>query len=144
MTLSIVSRRWAARSGKDKLTSQPCNTSHCQFPHESLLVQFSPLNSNRTDLKHHYGLNCVPTKIHVCVCVCVCAHRCLVMSDSLATPWPVALQVPLSMEFSRQEYRRGCHFLLQGVFPSCISCISCTGRQILCHCISRKIHIVKP
>ena len=53
-----------------------------------------------------------------CVCVCVCAHRCLVMSDSLATPWPVALQVPLSMEFSRQEYRRGCHFLLQGVFPT--------------------------
>ena len=34
------------------------------------------------------------------VCVCVC---CSVVSDSV-TPWTVALQAPLSMEFSRQEY----------------------------------------
>ena len=27
-----------------------------------------------------------------------------VMSDSCATPWTVAHQAPLSMEFSRQEY----------------------------------------
>ena len=26
------------------------------------------------------------------------------MSDSLRSPWTVALQAPLSMEFSRQEY----------------------------------------
>ena len=29
---------------------------------------------------------------------------CSVESDSLATPWTVAHQVPLSMRFSRQEY----------------------------------------
>ena len=29
------------------------------------------------------------------------------------TPWTVAHQAPQSMEFSRQEYWRGCHFLLQ-------------------------------
>ena len=34
------------------------------------------------------------------------------------TPWTVARQAPLSMEFSRQEYRVGCHFLLQGIFPT--------------------------
>ena len=34
------------------------------------------------------------------------------------TPWTVAFQAPLSMEFSRQEYRSGCHFLLQGIFPT--------------------------
>ena len=33
---------------------------------------------------------------------------------TLATPWTIVLQVPLSMGFSRQEY---CHFLLQGIFP---------------------------
>ena len=34
------------------------------------------------------------------------------------TPWTVAHQASLSMEFSRQEYQsRGCHFLLQGFFP---------------------------
>ena len=31
-------------------------------------------------------------------------RMCSVMSDSLWTPWTVACQVPLSMEFSRQEY----------------------------------------
>ena len=32
-----------------------------------------------------------------------------------ATPWTVAHQAPLSMEFSRQEYW-SCHFHLQGIF----------------------------
>ena len=32
-----------------------------------------------------------------------------------ATPWTVAYQAPPSMEFSRQEYWMGCHFLLQGI-----------------------------
>ena len=37
-----------------------------------------------------------------------------------ATPWTVACQAPPSMGFSRQEYRNGvgCHFLLQGLFPT--------------------------
>ena len=43
--------------------------------------------------------------------VCV---RCSVMSQSLVIPW--THQAPLSMEFSRQEYWSGCHFLLQGIF----------------------------
>ena len=30
-----------------------------------------------------------------------------VVSDSFATPWTVARQAPLSMEFSRQEYWSG-------------------------------------
>ena len=33
-----------------------------------------------------------------------------------ATPWTAALQAPASMGFSRQEYWRGCHCLLQ-YFP---------------------------
>ena len=38
-----------------------------------------------------------------------CMHACLVMSDS-ATPWTITHQVPLSMEFSRQEYWSGLPF----------------------------------
>ena len=34
----------------------------------------------------------------------------------LMTPWTVAHQAPLSLEFSSQEYWMGCHFLLQGIF----------------------------
>ena len=33
-----------------------------------------------------------------------------------ATPWSVAGQAPLSMEFSRQDTGVGGHFLLQGIF----------------------------
>ena len=33
-----------------------------------------------------------------------------VMSDSFVTPWTVALQAPLSMGFSRQEYWSGLLF----------------------------------
>ena len=50
----------------------------------------------------------------VCVCVCVCAHS--VMSNS-ATPWTVACQAPLSMEFSRQEYQSGLSFRSSGDLP---------------------------
>ena len=34
------------------------------------------------------------------------------------TPWTIARQAPLSMEFLRQEYWGGCQLLLQGVFPN--------------------------
>ena len=34
--------------------------------------------------------------------LCCCSHQ--VVSDSFVTPWTVAHQVPLSMEFSREEY----------------------------------------
>ena len=34
------------------------------------------------------------------------------------TPWTIACQPPQSMGFSRQENWMGCHFLLQGIFPT--------------------------
>ena len=47
----------------------------------------------------------------LCVCVCTCTrmHACSCPQSLshfwlFATPWTVARQVPLSMEFSRQEY----------------------------------------
>ena len=40
-----------------------------------------------------------------------------VMSYSFATPWTVACQAPLSMEFSRQEYRSGFPFSPLGDLP---------------------------
>ena len=39
------------------------------------------------------------------------------MSDSFATPWTVAHQAPLSMEFSRQEYWSGLPFASPGDLP---------------------------
>ena len=45
----------------------------------------------------------------ICVCLCVCAHVLHHMQLFL-TPWTVASQAPLSMEFFRQEYRSGLPF----------------------------------
>ena len=54
---------------------------------------------------------------------CVCVLRCLVLTlqphdFDFAASWTAAHQVPLSMEFSRQEYWNSCYFLLQGIFPT--------------------------
>ena len=42
----------------------------------------------------------------------------LVMSNSFATPWTVARQAPLSVEFSRQEYWSGLPFPPPGDLPN--------------------------
>ena len=56
----------------------------------------------------------------VCVRVCVCAHAQSCNHVQLfATPRTAAHQAPLSMGFSRQEYWRELHFLLQGIFLTC-------------------------
>ena len=41
-----------------------------------------------------------------------------IMSDSFATPWIVACQAPLSMEFSRQEYWSGLPCSPPGSLPN--------------------------
>ena len=56
--------------------------------------------------------------------MCVSCSR---MSNS-ETPWTVALQVPLSMEFSRQENWSGLLFPSPGVLPD--PGISCTGGRL--------------
>ena len=48
---------------------------------------------------------------HACLCVCS------VVSDSLWPLWTVACQVPLSVEFSRQEYWSGLSFPFPGDLP---------------------------
>ena len=73
--------------------------------------------------------------LHVSLCVYVVCHVWL-----FATPWTVACQAPLSMEFSRQEYWSGLPFPIPGDLPSpaiepmSITCVSYIGRWILYHC----------
>ena len=43
---------------------------------------------------------------------------CLVVSQLFATPWAVACQASLSMEFSRQEYWSGWPFPFPGDLPN--------------------------
>ena len=53
------------------------------------------------------------TELCVCVCVCVCA--CTLSGVWLCSPMDWG-QVPLSMEFSRQEYWSGLLFPIPGDF----------------------------
>ena len=57
---------------------------------------------------------CVRKLPCVCVCVCVCAQLCLTLRDLMNS----SPQVPLSMEFSRQEYCSGLPFSTPGDLPS--------------------------
>ena len=50
--------------------------------------------------------------------VCVCVISCSVMSDSFAAPWTIAHQAPLSWNSPGKSTGVGCHFLLQGIFPT--------------------------
>ena len=62
--------------------------------------------------------------VHVCVCVCVracvctCVFRCSVMSDSLQPHGrpPTRLLCPWNSPGNNTGV--GCHFLLQGIFPT--------------------------
>ena len=51
-----------------------------------------------------------------------------VLSDSFVTPWTVACQVPLSLDFPIKNTGVSCHFLLQGIFltraRTWVSCIA--------------------
>ena len=57
----------------------------------------------------------VKENYHGSVCVYVCT--CLVVSDSLVTPWTVACLAALSMRFLRQEYWSRLPFPPPGAFP---------------------------
>ena len=49
--------------------------------------------------------------------VSVCVLSCLVMSNS-AILWATVHPAPLSMDFPGKNTGVGCHFFLQGIFPT--------------------------
>ena len=52
--------------------------------------------------------------VYVCVCVCTRLLYCILL---FVTLWKIAGRAPLSMEFSRQEYRSGLPFPSPGDLP---------------------------
>ena len=53
-----------------------------------------------------------------CVCVCVHTRVCALSRVPLSvTPWTVACEAP-PWDFPGKNTRLGCHFLLQGLFPT--------------------------
>ena len=75
-----------------------CLFSQASKPHQAYLQSLS---------SYHPLCNLSP-------CVCVYVLSCSVVSDFFASPWTVAHQTPLSMEFFRQEYWDELPFPLPG------------------------------
>ena len=71
-----------------------------------------------------------------CVCLFLPSlhSRCHVRLP--ATLWTAALQAPLFMEFSEQEYWRGCHSILQGIFPAQGSSLGLPHRRRILYWLS--------
>ena len=73
------------------------------------------LRKDTGNLSSDQGRDCYLLCVHVNVCVCVSVSVCVCMCmlslfshvQLFATPWSVALQTPLSVGFSRQEYWSG-------------------------------------
>ena len=76
-------------------------------------------------------LKLIPVYLLLLKAVCMCAHKVQLFMN----PWTVALQDPLPMEFSRQEYWTG--MLISHSRGSswprdriCVSCVFCIGKWI--------------
>ena len=84
----------------------------------------------------NYGFQQDKCSVRQCTCdVCMLSHfSCAWLC---VTPWTVAYQAPLSMQFSRQEYWCGCHALLQVIFL-----IQELNPSLLCHLNYIKIKII--
>ena len=60
-----------------------------------------------------------PRSSFACVeCVCVCVLRCSVMSDSLQSHGLCPTRLLYPWDFPGKNTGMGCHFLLQGIFPT--------------------------
>ena len=60
-------------------------------------------------------------KMVISLCVHSVAQSCRTLSDPtglFAVLWIIGCQAPLSKEFSGKNTGVGCHFLLQGIFPT--------------------------
>ena len=91
-------------------------------------VSKTDYTDHKTNLSKFKKNEIIPTIFSYHLCLCACAkslHSCLTL---FATLWTVALQAPLSMGFSRQEYWSGLPGLPQGIFPTqglnpCLLCL---------------------
>ena len=52
------------------------------------------------------------------LCYCYCCYLVTKSCLALCTPWPIAHQAPMSMGSPGKNTGAGCHFLLQGIFPT--------------------------
>ena len=93
----------------------PCVAAVMSGAHDSEMLLSFHKEGHLTGKGRREG-SLVDGNVYVCVCVCVCV--CVFTHQLFATPWTVARQAPLSMEFSRQKYWSGLPFPSPGDLPN--------------------------
>ena len=130
-----------------QMPNQIASTHSCYLCYEFMNGNFSELNSaykqwreripvSKEEEKWHYEV-CPDQHCEITECVYVCTHMPMLSCVWLfAIPWTVAHQVPLSMEFSSQEYWNGLPLPTPGDLPKAgiEPSSSLSGRFVpLCH-----------
>ena len=103
-----------ASSWQAKMAASHCSQQWQQFIISSFLLSWiiAPKASNyRNEGQYKVHLYCPPSHY---VCACMFSHMSRV--QLFVTPWTVALQAPLFMGFSRQEYWSELLVFFQGIF----------------------------
>ena len=97
-----------------KSTGMGC---HCLLQLTSPNTQFF-FNWNILGLQCCVSFRCAAKWFsYTCICVCLCVPSCSVVSDSL-NPWAVTTRLLCAWDSSGKSTGVGCHFLLQGIFPT--------------------------
>ena len=96
-----------------------------------------------------YSTMTIVNNVYVCVYVCVCARaRVHAQLCLFVTPGIIACQPPLSIEFSRQEYRNGVPFPPpedlpdSGTVPTTLVSPALTGRFFFYLCAAWEAPII--
>ena len=116
---------WVAISSS-RGSSQYRDETHVSFIGRQILYHWATREAHiwcYRDCKNGPSPPCLPTSTPFALILCCFFYLEVVKVKSLshvwlfATPWTVALQAPLSMEFSRQEYWSGLPFPSPGDLP---------------------------
>ena len=134
ISLMLCRHPWVGRAeGEALLSPRSARCSHPKSHHLSIPcpLLLLPLSNNSVSLLG-YSFQC----LYACSIVKLC--------PTLVTPWTVALLCP--WDFPRQEYWSGLPFPFPGESyrprdRTCVSCISCIGRQILYPCATWEPYI---
>ena len=98
----------------------PISKNFSQFIVIHTVKGFSIISEVEVDVFLEFSCFCLAWRI-LSITLIACEKvkvKLLIRVRLFATPWTVAYQAPPSMGFSRQRYWIGCHFLLQGIFPT--------------------------
>ena len=101
--------------------------------------------SDMTERLDKNRLSTLLSHLFVTATYITCMHAHSVVSNSWQPHGLSPTRLPCPWNSPGKNTGVGCHILLQGLFLTqgshCVSCVSCTGRQVLHHCATWEAHV---